>query len=220
MKLIIILCICIFAFACSSTTKDIEFTIKDLDPEIKIQDTTILEYAELIPDSVSIYLENPVDFYALKKNTLSMHSGGNIRLNNKYFHSIDDDNYIYYDYWAIEFHNVFENDSKPLCFKALKPWGTPEERYYDKDNEILVGIKSRLDWDGLQQSNFVSLSDSVIIGKFGTPDTLLNNCMVYQREDKLLTLKIENSQIAWFKYFWLNDSVNYKEEILREWIQW
>jgi hypothetical protein len=205
-------------FACGTNTNQQQVVVSN--NEVEVTDSLVDSVTEPEFDSVLFYLDNPVDFSLLKKKTTGMHSGGNIRLENKYFLPIEDDNSIYYDYWAIEFHENFEDDGKPLCFKAIKPWGSAEDRYYETDNEVIVGIKSRIEWEGLQQSNFVDQSKSDILNKFGQPDTTISNCLIYQRNDKLITLKIENERVEWFKYFWLNDTVNFKTMMHESLLNW
>jgi hypothetical protein len=157
-------------------------------------------------DAVSTYFDNPVDFYALKKSTEHMHSGGDIQLNDKYFYQPDDKKYIYYDYWAIEF-SYKEKATKPLSFKVLKPNSTHDDMRYDDDNEILVGIKSKIAWDGLGQSNFVKKASSEILQRFGNANSNQNNCLIYHRNNKILILNIANEKVKWFKYFWLRDTI-------------
>ena len=218
MKFIIILLSGMILISCGTNNSSqhlVENNNYDEDVDLEVDSVV-----EPMFDSVLFYLDNPVDFSLLKKNTTGMHSGGNIRLENKYFYPIEDSNSIFYDYWAIEFCENFEDDGKPLCFKVIKPWGKPEDRYYEADNEILVGIKSRIEWDGLQQSNFVNQNVSVILNKFGQPDTTIRNCFIYHRDDKMLTLKIENERVEWFKYFWLQDTVSYKTMMHESWLNW
>ncbi|PLX08898.1 MAG: hypothetical protein C0596_03505 [Marinilabiliales bacterium] len=187
-------------------------------------DTTVLvdtfEKQIYIPDSLDMYFEKPVDFYALKRNTQAMHSGGIVRFPTKYFHEISDSNSIYYDYWAIEFLGMIENEQRPLCFKVIKPWSTPEDRYYGADNEILIGIQSCIEWSGLENSNFVNTPDSLIIKRFGQPDTTSSDCFIYSRDEKLLCLKIKGNRVIWFKYLWLNYSFGDNPEIVPELVNW
>lgn len=216
-KLFLIAPIFLF-FACSNNN-----AVDEVKQEKTIEDTTQIESKVepiYIPDSLDLYLENPVDFYALKKKTKAMHSGGKVNLSSRYLHEIEDSISIYYDYWAIEFIGLFANEQRPLCFKVIKPWSNPEERYYDNDNETLVGIQSCLEWYGLEQSNFVNLPDSVIVNRFGYPDTIVSDCYIYARNDKFLSLKIEGKRVKWFKYFWLNYSFKENSEIIHGFVNW
>ncbi len=185
-----------------------------------LKDTKVKDETKNLRDSVSSYLADPLDFYLLKKSTYAMHSGGNIRLNDSNFYSVNDKNYIYYNYWAIEFVDFTEDEDKPLSFKVLKPWGTSEERYYQTDNEILVGIKSCISWDGLQNSNFVNLADTIILKRFGKPDLEQNDCLIYSENNRILSLKIQNNHVLWFKYFWLNKTIGSEKDIMPEITNW
>ena len=169
-------------------------------------------------DSIAHFLDNPVDFYKLKKATRHMHSGGNMRLSNRYFHSFDDDSYIYYDYWAIEFDRT---NKRSLSFKVLKPWKKKSrDRYYSTDNEILVGIKSKIAWKGLNPSNFVGKSKAQLLNQLGEANFAKNQCLVYHRNDKFLVLKMKQNKVAWFKYFWLKKDVELMQELPDEIYYW
>lgn len=199
-------------------------TNKPQETAIEIVETDTLNLpAEEIgrpTDSLTAYFNNPVDFYALKKATTHMHSGGNLKIKNDFFHEVDDDRCIYYDYWAIQLDSMNLGE-RSLSFKVLKPWteGT-KEKYYDTDNEILVGIKSKVAWKALQNSNFVSQSILQIKEKLGEPDTSLNSCLIYHLNEQLIIFKIDEEKVIWFKYIWMRTnlaSINDLPDQLFEW---
>jgi hypothetical protein len=216
MKRIIIVIPFFIFFACSNNNNVNNTQVDKIDEDTS--QNQIVEEFVYVPDSLDIYFDYPIDFYALKKNIGEMDSSGDIKLENKYFHQVEDSTYVYYNYNAFTLDLEIENIHNRLVFKTIKPWATSEDRYYKNDNEILVGIRSCLQWDGLDQSNFVSLPDSVIYNRFGAPDTIVSDCYVYVRNDKLLSLKMSNHKVTWFKYFWLEESFSKNFEIKSEFV--
>lgn len=157
-----------------------------------------------ISDSLLFYLDNPIDFFSVKSKT-HMLNGGSFNLEDDLFYSDNDENKIYYNYWAFELENN-KNTERSLVFKVLKPWSkNSSDRYYSTDNEILVGMKSKIAWAGLGKSNFVGQSEKAIIEKFGEPNSNKNDCLIYSGNNKLLVLKIYNHEVLWFKYLWLKE---------------
>jgi hypothetical protein len=208
-------------FSCNSAKKEetkSESQDQDTVCNKTIQDIEPVDKEE--PDTLSIFLEKPLDFYALKKKTRHMHSGGIIRISNHLFHSIDDDTYIFYDYWAIALDTANIKD-RSLSFKVLKPWteGTTE-RYYETDNEILIGIKSKISWFGLETCNFVGQTRNQVVERFGEPNSEEHSCLVYYRNDKLLILKLDSSKIVWFKYLWFNEDIHELLPLTEEAYKW
>lgn len=149
-----------------------------------------------------------------------MHSGGNLKIKNDFFHEVEDDRYIYYDYWAIQLDSMNLGE-RSLSFKVLKPWteGT-NEKYYSTDNEILVGIKSKIAWEALQNSNFVNHTTQQIEEKFGQPDTSLNSCLIYHLNDQLIIFKIGEEKVIWFKYIWMRTNLTSIDELPEQLFEW
>lgn len=206
---------------CNNPSKDVVNRNEEVSTEILTNDSLSIEIEEKDSsnDSISTYFNNPMNFYELKKATTHMHSGGNFTLSNELFHSVEDDRYVYYDYWAIEL-DAPNLDDRSLSFKVLKPWSTPKEKYYEADNEILIGIKSKIAWDGLKTSNFVGRSVEQIKKQFDDPNFDKNECLIYYLNDKLLVFKIDNEKVKWFKYVWLRtdfDSIKDLPNKLYEW---
>ena len=215
------LLVLIFVFGCSepqTASKEVKTKKKPID---NVTDSVIINQVPS-KDSLDLYFENPIDFYALKKVTRMLNSG-RFNIPKKQFHQLEDDRYIHFDFWAYEFDTRNRNDGagRSLCFRTLKPFSTPKERYYDTDNEIIVGIKSRVSYSALGASNFVSNDITDIESKFGKAHLDTNNCMVYFRNKKCLILHItENEKIDWFKYLWLNSDVFTNEDYQQGLLSW
>lgn len=171
---------------------------------------------DIVIDSITTFLNNPIDFYVVKDNVHMLNSS-NFVLGNDFFHSVDDSSYIFYDYWAMEFDR---NSDRSLSFKVLKPWSSPKDRYYSTDNEILIGIKSKIPCDALKRSNFVGKSEDEIVKQLGKPNFVEKECLVYYRNDKILILKSNNQKVSWFKYIWLEKDFESLNELPDELYQW
>jgi len=214
----------VILLGCNNSNENVVNKTEEVSTELMKSDSLSIEVEEKnsFNDSVSAYFNKPVDFYKLKKATMHMHSGGDLILSNDFFHSVNDDRYVYYNYWAIEFDTAdYIGRSRSLSFKVLKPWTeNTREQYYETDNEILIGIKSKISWSGLEASNFVGQSAEQVKERFGEPNFNKNECVIYYLNDKLLVLKIDNGKVKWFKYIWLRtdfDSINNLPSKLYEW---
>ena len=219
MKSKLLFILTLFVISCNTQSNEPDNSedtslITENDTNVKVAEK------ESTVDSLNLYFENPVDFFALKKQTEHMHTGGTIKLSNKYFYAVDDKKYKYYDYWAIEFLNKIEGTGNPLCFKVLKPWDTWKASQYASDNEILIGIKSMLNWKGLGASNFVKMEKEEITNKFNQPDFVKNECLIYHRNGKILIFNMKNGKVRWFKYFWLREPVKNIDELPDKCFRW
>jgi hypothetical protein len=211
-------------FSCSGSEKA-DAVISTNDAILTIPADTAKTKADPFADSLRLYFENPCDFYALKKNTEHMHSGGRIDLADKYFHTINNPDAVLYHYWAIEFRPPRYAEYS-LCFATWKPWKTAVQKYYETDNETLVGIHCKVEWDGLGNSNFVGMHIDSVKAKFGKPQATddrysiywgtrapdeskdkVNTTIIYYQNDHLLVLHEENYHIVWFKYYWWHENI-------------
>ena len=210
----------LFAIGCTTQPNESDKSLEDSLIVSEVLTDTMKTEVKQVADSLDLYFDNPVDFFALKKQTEHMHTGTNIQLSNKYFYVVDEEKYEYYDYWAIEFFDKIEGEGRPLCFKVLKPWGTWKDSEYASDNEILIGIKSMLNWKGLGSSNFVGMQKTQIINKFNQPDFVKDNCLIYTRNGKTLIFSIKNDKVEWFKYFWLRKPVESVDDLPGKCFKW
>jgi hypothetical protein len=158
-------------------------------------------------DSLLAYFDHPVDFYALKKQTEHMHSGGKMDLPDKYFHIVNDPEAILYNYWAVAFRKPEYPDMYSLSFATWKPWKTKLQRSYESDNETLVGIRCCVEWDELGPSNFVGMSIDSIKARFGEPHYRTQTTYTYFQDDQLLVLEAYPEKVKWFKYYWWHEPV-------------
>lgn len=181
---------------------------------------TVLALADPLQDSLKLYFDFPVDFFELKKNTLHMHSGGSKYLEKDRLHQSQQTGTILYVYWAIEFIRENSWTDYSLQFVTWKPWTTPKEKYYETDNEELVGIESAVSWKGLGKSDFVGKTIGEIESKFGTGYELRNECLVYSHTDKILILSMKNEKVHWFKYYWLSESPNSLDDFPDYFFKW
>lgn len=156
-------------------------------------------------DSLSAYFENPFDFYSLKQKTMHMHTGHAPEFKEEYFLKTENPYDQFYCYWALEFDIKKDNSKKSLVFATWKPWASHDERDYENDNEILVGLRSKISWpEGLQRSDFVGQSVQEIKKRFGEPQQSEENCLLYFQNEKLLMFHQKNEKVDWFKFFVLD----------------
>ncbi|MBK9191107.1 MAG: hypothetical protein IPM77_06075 [Crocinitomicaceae bacterium] len=192
------------------------------DEKIVIQhdSTAAVVIAEKKPfdDSLKNFFANPFDFYSLKNKTMHMHTGHASDFKEEFFKKAPDSTYKFYCYWAVEFDLRKEGYNRSLLFATWKPWNNSKAKQYETDNEIVVGIRSKIKWKELGESDFVGKTKNNMEGKFGEPISIENNCMIYFQNENLLILHTEKEKIDWFKYFQIDtsqiDPMNLPDEFL------
>jgi hypothetical protein len=205
-------------FSCNTSVSSVEIKLpeKDSVPFVSTQ-----PMSNSFADSLKIYFDFPVDFYALKKETMHMHSGSSRDFKEEYFRAAPDSTFEFYAYWAIEFDLKNDNGKeRSLLFATWKPWQTAKQKNYETDNEILVGIQSKLAWEGLRQSNFVGKKMSETEARFGEAHVANENCRYYMHAGKILILHEKNDTVDWFKYFWLHESMTEPDSIPATFFTW
>jgi hypothetical protein len=167
------------------------------------------------------YLENPINFYAVKKELRFLNKGS--KLSKKYL-PIPKKGDIQYSYGTFKglLKSINEQGDKILIkdpleqfsssetlisFLTYKPWRTAKDRYITTNNETLLGIRSKVSYTGFANYDFVHKSQKEIEALFGKDYLLEQNCMLYLRNGKILVLKLENSQVIWFKYYTLQKEI-------------
>lgn len=185
-----------------------------------VKTDTLVTVITPFTDSLKFYFSNPLDFYTLKKSTLHMHTGHAPDFRAEYFHAANDTTAEFYTYWAIEQMNENKDYKHSVQFATWKPWATPQERSYENDNEILVGVQSIIKWDLLGNSDFVGKSEVDIEGRFGESYTQRDNCRVYWLDDELLILNMADKKVNWFKYFWLNAPIENPDSLPDNFFTW
>lgn len=217
MKTIIVI-VLIFLFGCKQDESS-NFPVHHDQPIVTTQEDSLKFNVKGIhteSNAITKFLNKPIDFYAFKNNVHLLNSS-NFVLGNDFFHKVDDSSYIFYDYWVI---GLDSTNDRSLSFKVLKPWSSPRDRYYSSNNELLIGIKSKIPCDALELSNFVGKSEDQIIKQLGNPNFVEKECLIYYQNDKLLILKSNHQKVSWFKYIWLEKDFELLNEIPDELYQW
>jgi len=215
-SLLIYSCVFLMITACESPPTAIDMEQKDTMTSV----SSIEKATDPFEDSLNAYFENPLDFYQLQKGTIHRHSGGSPDFKKENFHAISDPDAKFYVYWAIEFDTSESARPPALLFATWKPWKKARQKYYETNNETLVGIQSKLFWNGLKQSNFVNKTKFEIESKFGPAHFSQNECACYLQDDQLLILHFKKNVVDWFKYFWLKDSNQDIDSIPGSFFEW
>ena len=160
------------------------------------------------------YFADTLDFSAIKKELNTMHSmggsipaaqlpelrGGSVLYHYGAFRLLVDDRL----HRKIRHYAPFE----PLIVFAVdKPWDSPKEKYYTTDNEILLGFKSLVKYDGLGSSDLVGKEIQEILEKFGEAHYEKKNCLIYRQEKEILVLKEERDKVKWLKRYTLRRNI-------------
>ncbi len=85
-------------------------------------------------------------------------------------------------------------------------FGTEVGDFYDS-NELLVGIKCRIRDPALGQANLVGKHITLIEKQFGKDFIQHDNCIIYQYQNRVLSLNIQGGNVSWFKYLYLAEPV-------------
>lgn len=191
-------------------------------------------------DSLRAYFENPIDFYAIKKQTkYGMLDGGGPDMKREFYHDINNPDAIVYVYWNIEFMPPKYTYERSLQFATWKPWKTPVQKYSSTDNETLVGIRCSVPWNPLGKSNFIGMHIDSVKAKFGEPqakddrysvyynsassdrpDDQVKPTHIYFLDDHLLLLHEEKEHIAWFKYYWWHENITSADSLPDAVLEW
>ncbi|MBI3136918.1 MAG: hypothetical protein HYZ14_19740 [Bacteroidetes bacterium] len=171
-------------------------------------------------DSLKAYFDFPLDFYAAKKEARDMLDGYSKAFKEESAHKVDDPEALFYCYWNYAFDAKQVPVGRSLIFATWKPWKTAKQRYYETDNETLVGIESRIKWDGLKRSNFVGLKMHSVQTRFGQPMHTRNDCALYYQEDKILILHQKGEKIDWFRYYWMNAKIENPDSLSEALFVW
>lgn len=208
------------AWSCGADSETLPEHIILAEPSLLAQADTVVEISDPFTDSLKAYFDFPLDFYKVKKEARDMLDGYSKALKKETAHKIDDPDAIFYCYWNYEFDAKQIPVGRSLTFATWKPWKTAKQRYYETDNETLVGIESRVAWNGLQGSDFVDLKTDSIRTRFGEPMAIRNDCMVYFLEDKILILHTSENKIDWFRYYWCDAIIEHPDSLSGDLFVW
>lgn len=220
-------------FSCSDSgheepVEEIPFSKDSTISEEILQDTLVIDSATL--NLISL-LDSPLNFSRVKEEFHLLEMG--TILPKKYMRPIDSTlhNYNYGANAALLRYGKGRQDFTPpldelqdagrlVSFSTYKPWGTAEEKYYETDNELLVGVESRINHPALEPLNFVGTKLIDIHHQFGQEWRIKGPCHLYFNKNKILVLHNSKGRIDWFKYYWLNSSIQKMNDLPDELFVW
>ncbi|WP_417612244.1 hypothetical protein [Owenweeksia hongkongensis] len=169
-------------------------------------------------DSINDFLNEPFDLFKFKEKKRGANSGGGTI--QEYFFSPNKEG-MYYRYFLFEGSKGIrgyigrekdksvhrENGLEITVYKKL---GKYRYKYTDPTEELIEVIATFNDFD-LPELAFVGIDSASIIYQLGEPDLFTQNCLLYENENKVLILKLENSNVKWLKYVKLKMDYNILE---------
>lgn len=175
-------------------------------------------------------IENWFDLASMKEEIGFLEMGRNIPSN---FRPKMDSGYYNYNFGAvgglvlkrdipvaIGFDKLREMTKKFISISTYKPWTTREEKYYDTNNEIIVGIETLINYERLGKMNFVGRSKSAIENSYGDPDTIKGSTVAYFVHNRVLILSYSEEKVEWFKCYLLNQESFENKDLPENIFQW
>lgn len=167
--------------------------------------------------NVNNFLKNPFDLQKFKLQKGQSHSGG--AYNKKYYLKPKVKG-MYYSFFLFEPLTgfIYSYDGKSqmkvkqengLEIVTYKPYGKYFENYFDPTETLIEVIARYNDYD-LPELAFIGLDTTIIINKLGSNFIKKSNCMLYYKNNCVLSLHVENQMVNWLKYTRLNFNLNTK----------
>lgn len=193
---------------------------------------TIEEVIEI--DSFQLRLENDLidwfDLAQMKEEIGFLEMGTNIP--EKYRPEMDS-GYHNYNYGAvggltmktdipvkIGFQKLKEINQRFISISTYKPWSTPQEKYYENNNEIIIGVQTLINYERLGKMNFVDQTEKEIIAKYGEPELTKENSVAYFVAKRVLILSYSEGKVKWFKCYLLNEESYENKELPENIFHW
>lgn len=172
-------------------------------------------------DSLNQFLEMPFDLHAFKTKKKYSNSSA---MGKQPYHWVPSKKGIYYSYMIFGIGRGYLGANKQKLFQhdglrivVFKELGERQHIYDDPTEELLEVQASFNDLD-LPELAFVGLPTTSISKRFGKEDFQHQNCWVYQYENKVLILNVDQGVVKWLKYVVLKHQVNPRDfDALFEW---
>ncbi len=163
-------------------------------------------------DSINEFLDNPFDLYQFKKIKRMSNSGGGSP--EDYFFKPTKKG-MYYRYFLFSRIQGYLGTNKDKIIRkedgleitVYKEFGKYQYEFIDPTEE-LIQVKAKFNDFDLPELALVGLDSVEIIGKFGAPDFIKKDCLVYQYNSKALILKLRNKMVKWLKYVVLKKEID------------
>ncbi|MCG8576490.1 MAG: hypothetical protein MI810_16510 [Flavobacteriales bacterium] len=223
----------VLLISCSENTTEDSSNSINLDSVETETDSLAIVVEEVDSNLIrlGVLLDNPLDFSKVKEDFRMLEMGR--ILPEEYMHPIDS-NYHNYNYGAVaailrqtptrqQFQPSFEemeSMGRVVSFSTYKPWSSSTDKYYENDNEILVGFETAVSHPSLEPSNFVGKNKNIIESEYGTPHAQKDDCLIYFHQHKILVLHQGDEIIDWIKYYWLADHIESIDDLPLELYSW
>ena len=156
-------------------------------------------------------LTNPFDLQKLKKAKGQSNSGGWTK---KPYYFKPDTVGMYYCFTLWQSYNGYYGENKNdkvhledgLVIITYKPLGKYKDNYFDPTETLIEVILRYNDYD-LPELAFVGLDTVKIKNKLGDNFLRKDNCFIYSKGKKVLTVKIKGRIVEWLKWTRLNLSL-------------
>lgn len=175
--------------------------------------TFVLTTSITLPTDKNIdeLLNNPFDLQRFKKAKGQSNSGGATK--KQYFFKPDTAG-VYYSFFLFPCLCGYIGDTPSknvhmengLQIITYKPLGKYENDYLDP-TETLIEVTARFNDNDLPELAFVGLDTIKIKQRLGDNFLRKDNCFIYTKNKRALTLKIKGKTVEWLKYTRLNISL-------------
>lgn len=167
--------------------------------------------------NVNNFLKTPFDLQKFKQKKGEYHSGG---ANSRKYYLKPKVKGTYYRFFLFEPLTgfVYSYDGKSqmkvkqengLEIVTYKPYGKYFENYFDPTETLIEVIARYNDYD-LPELAFIGLDTTIVRNKLGSNFIIKSNCMLYYKNNCVLSLHVENQMVNWLKYTRLNFNLNTK----------
>ncbi len=164
--------------------------------------------------NLAALLKNPFDLQKFKQKKGQSHSGG--AYNKKYYFKPNVKG-MYYQFFLFEplLGFVYNKDGSRqiktrkengLEIVTYKPKGIYSESYLDP-TETLIEVTLRYNDYDLPELAFIGLDTATLKSKLGTSFFRKNDCLLYYKNNCVLTININKGIVDWIKYTRLNFSL-------------
>lgn len=163
-------------------------------------------------DSTNAFLDNPFDLFQFKQTKKMSNSGGG---KHEDYYLKPKKEGMYYRYFLFSNLQGYLGTNKNkiilkengLAITVYKELGIYRYEYIDTTEQI-IEVKAQFNDFDLPELALVVLDSLSIIKKFGKPDFIKINCLVYEHNNKVLVLKLDKKRVVWLKYISLKKGLD------------
>jgi hypothetical protein len=169
-------------------------------------------YSQPKPAAVSVASENnlasflasPLDLKAFKKKKNSSNSG-TVRKNEMFY--TPEKAGFFYRYMLFPTPTQYNEYQRFADFAVIVYKFGEKIGDYSDTNETLIAVWCRLKDPDLGEADLVETPVSEIKKRFGEPFATVGDVLVYQNQERALSVHTKDEKVDWFKYIRLNRAI-------------